>query len=232
MTLYVFGDSHSSMFNVTHRRDQALSVPEKFKVSLQAVHHEGFEGFVDRSSGVPLAYSLNKHHDVIMKELESIPFKDGDEMWFVFGEIDVRFHIFYWHQELNITLDKSIDNVVVRYIDYVKKLRNMGYNIHIVSVVPPQPNPNPFHNDPTYEIPNPVRGVGITVEDRVYMTKKLNLELTKACEENNIPFRDIYSLLANLETGCNVPEMTRDGMHYYYIGDLVIEKFGLEEQCK
>jgi len=33
-------------------------------------------------------------------------------------------------------------------------------------------------------------------------------------------------------TRCNIPEMTRDGMHYYYIGDLIIEKLGLEEWIK
>lgn len=229
MTIYVFGDSHSSMFNVMHKQE-SVPGPEKFKVSPEAVEHEGFEGFLDRSSGVPLAYSLEKHHDVIMKELESIPFKDGDEMWFIFGEIDVRFHIFYWHQKLEISLDESINNVVVRYIAYVKKLRELGYNIHIVSVVPPQSNPSAFHNDPTYEILNPIRGEGITVEDRVYMTEKLNFELNKACVDNGIPFRDVHQFIVDPITRCNISEMTRDGMHYYYIGDLVIEKFGLEEK--
>lgn len=226
--IYVFGDSHSSMFNVTHRQEM-VSKPNEFEVLPEAVEYEGFEGFLDMSSGVPLAYSLKKHHDVIIKVLESIPFKAGDEMWFVFGEIDVRFHIFYWHQELDISLDESINNVVVNYISYVKELREAGYNIHIVSVVPPQPNPSPFHNDPTYEVLNPIRGEGITVADRVYMTEKLNLELSKVCAENNIPFRDIHQFIVDPITRCNIPEMTRDGMHYYYIGDLVAEKFNLRK---
>jgi len=225
--VYVFGDSHSSMFNVAHRKG---SLPEDkgiFKVSPEAVELEGFEGFVDRSSGVPLAYSLAKHHDVIIKELESIPFKDGDEMWFVFGEIDVRFHIFYWHQVLEITLDESIERVVSKYIAYVKMLRLDGYNIHIVSVVPPQPNDSPFFNDPTLEILSPVRGKGITVSDRVYMTDTLNKRLEEECDKNGIPFRDVHPYLVDPATRCNVPEMTRDGMHYYYIGDMIAEEFGL-----
>jgi len=226
--IYAFGDSHSSMFNIAHRRELGLGI-ENFQVLPEAVDLEGFEGFKDMSSGVPLAYSLEKHHDAIMKVLESIPFKDGDEMWFVFGEIDVRFHIFYWHQKLGISLDESINNVVIKYISYVKKLREQGYNIHIVSVVPPQPNPSPFHNDPTYEVMNPIRGEGITVADRVYMTDVLNSGLRKACVENDIPFRDIHHFIVDPITRCNIPEMTRDGMHYYYIGDLVVEKLNLGE---
>jgi len=226
-TIYVFGDSHSSMFNVSHRKVPVEGDADFFKVSKEAVEHEGFEGFngfVDRSSGVPLAYSLDKHHEVIMKELESIPFTAEDEMWFIFGEIDVRFHIFYWHQKLEITLDESVDRVVDKYILYVNKLRNLGYNIHIVSVVPPQPNPSPFFNDPTLEIKNPVRGAGITVEDRVYMTNRLNKNLKIECNKNDIPFRDVHTFIVDCVTGCNIPEWTRDKMHYYYIGDLIIEK--------
>lgn len=223
-TIYVFGDSHSSMFNTIYRQKPDEQVSDVFKVSPQAVKLEGFEGFVDRSSGVPLAYSLAKHDEAIMKVLESIPFTEGDQMWFVFGEIDVRFHIFYWHQELNITLDESINNVVVKYIAYVKNLRELGYNIHIVSVVPPQLNPIPHRTDPSNENLNPIRGKGLMVEDRVYITNRLNSELAKACAWEDIPFRDVHSLIVDPLTGCVVPENTRDGMHYYYIGDLVMEK--------
>lgn len=225
MTIFIFGDSHSSMFNVAHRKGCLPEDGPSFEVLPEAVELEGFEGFVDRSSGVPLAYSLAKHDEVIMKELEATPFKDGDEMWFIFGEIDVRFHIFYWHQVLEITLDQSIENVVTKYIGYVIKLRQLEYNIQIVSVVPPQPNPSPFYNDPTLEIKNPVRGKGITVEDRVYMTETLNRRLKEECDNNEIPFRDVHPYLVDPVTRCNVPEMTRDGMHYYYIGDLIKKDF-------
>uniref|UniRef100_A0A6M3K6S7 Putative GDSL-like lipase/acylhydrolase n=1 Tax=viral metagenome TaxID=1070528 RepID=A0A6M3K6S7_9ZZZZ len=215
--IYIFGDSHSGMFRIEHSAKNY--VPKQSMVK-----------FIDRSSGVPTAYSIERHDEAVRKVLESIDWQPKDEMWFIFGEIDVRFHIFYHHQQLNISLDRSIMSVVRNYISYVKKLRTEGYNIHIVSTVPPQPNPSPFHWDPTYETLNPIRGAGITVEDRVYITRKLNDELKKACDENGIPFRDVYPYIVDPVTGCNIPEMTRDSMHYNYIGDIVIEKLRLEEE--
>jgi hypothetical protein len=216
--IYTFGDSHSCMFAEVYRQPGSIAV-EGQKVI-----------FADRSCGVPMtAYSFNRYDSEIRRVLASIDFKSEDEMWFILGEIDIRFHIFYHHQRLNIPLDESIERVAHIYVQYVKKLIQDGYPIHIVSVVPPQPNPSPYFHDPSYQIPNPIRGEGITVEDRVYMTKKLNDLLEAKCLEEGIVFRNIYPYLVDPETGCNNPSMTRDEMHYYYVGDLVIEKLGLGE---
>jgi hypothetical protein len=127
-------------------------------------------------------------------------------------------------------LDESIERVANVYIKYVKSLKDSGYNIHVVSVVPPQPNLSAYHNDPSGQILNPIRGEGNTMECRIYTTKKLNELLKEKCRDSGIVYRNIYPYLVDLNTGCNVPDMTRDGMHYYYIGDLVIDKLGLEDE--
>jgi hypothetical protein len=186
--------------------------------------------FLDRSSGVPMtAYSFKRYDPEIRRVLSIIDFKPGDEMWFILGEIDVRFHIFYHHQRLDITLDESIERVADIYVAYTKKLIQDGYPVNIVSVVPPQANPSAFFSDPSYQVSNPIRGDGITMADRVYMTKKLNDLLEAKCLEEGIVFRNVYPYLVDPNTGCNIPDMTRDGMHYYYVGDLIIDKLGLGE---
>jgi len=216
-TIYAFGDSHTCMFSEVYRKP-GTSKPDVIPKVV----------FVDKSCGAPMtAYSLDQYDDQIKKVLSSINFELEDELWFVLGEIDVRFHVFYHHQRLEITLDESIENVVNKYITYTKTIKDLGYNTHIVSVVPPQPNPSPHFYDPSYQILNPIRGEGITVEDRVYITRKLNELLEQKSLKNEIGFVNVYPYLVDPVTGCNIPEMTKDGMHYYYIGDMLIDKFHL-----
>lgn len=172
--------------------------------------------------------SFGRYDSEIKRVLASIDFKLKDEMWFVLGEIDVRFHIYYQHQKQEITLDESIEKVADIYVDYTKNLNDLGYNIHIVSVVPPQPNYTSFMYDPSYQIKDFIKDGGNDAKDRIYITKKLNERIRAKCEESGVGFRNIYPYIVDPVTECNIPEMTRDGMHYYYIGDLVIEKLGLE----
>jgi hypothetical protein len=76
---------------------------------------------------------------------------------------------------------------------------------------------------------NPVRGNGITLEDRIYMTEELNKRLQAKCLALGIGFVDLYPYLVDPETKCIRIEITKDrGMHCYYIGDLVIDWFHLD----
>jgi hypothetical protein len=217
-TIYTFGDSHTGMFHVTNERPGFVA-PIDPKVV-----------FVDKSCTPHTAYNLSEHDSVIKGVLSSIEFKPGDEMWFVFGEIDVRFHVFYEHQERNILLDQSILNTSTRYINYVKTLTDLGYPISIVSIVPPQRCLVPHRYDPLHHLTmlNPVRGKGITNADRIYMTETLNSQIKYKCSSLGIGFVDIYPFLVDHD-GCIKADMTFDnGMHSYYIGDLVIDKYNLE----
>jgi hypothetical protein len=216
-TIYTFGDSHTGMFCEAYRKPGTFAPTSDPKVV-----------FIDCSSGVPMtAYSFSRYDAEIRKVLASIEFKPQDEMWFILGEIDVRFHIYYHHQRLNISLDESIERVASIYVNYVKGLNELGYNIRIVSVVPPQPNFTCYLYDPSYQIKESIKEGGNSAEDRIYITKRVNERIKAKCLESGVGFIDIYEYLVDPETGCNIPSMTRDGMHYYYIGDIVIEKLGL-----
>ena len=143
-----------------------------------------------------------------------------------YGSYSVRsifdFQIFYQHQKLNITLDQSIEDMVIRYTNYVKSLVDLGYPIRIVSITPTQANPIPHHNDPLRHLTmlNPVRGEGITLKHRIYMTEELNKRLCSKCFELDIGFVDLYDYLVDPNTKSIKINMTRDnGMHGYYIDD-------------
>jgi len=216
--IYTWGDSHVSMFDETYR---ALGAPKP--------DGEPKVIFIGRSnSRVYTAYAIDTHDDEIQEVLSSIDFKENDEMWFMFGEIDVRFHIFYHHQKLGVPLDSMIESVAERYVVYVGKLRKQGFNIHILSVVPTQPVPGPYLRDPTYNIKDWIRDGGNNLEDRIYITENFNRILEVKCRENDVPFRNIYHYLVHPTTRCNIPEMTRDGMHYKYIGDFIIDELHLD----
>jgi hypothetical protein len=215
-SIYILGDSHVAMFD----REYPVipnNIPTKKNIQ-----------FCPRTTPAATAFSVERYDKEIREVLQAITFSEHDEMWFIFGEIDVRFHIFYYHQELNITVDESIEGVVKRYTSYVKRLRDEGYPLHIMSVVPTQKEVSPYREDPLFKVKNPIRGEGLTVGHRIYITEALNVMLENECEKLGIPFHDIYPFIV-AETGCNIEEWTRDGMHYCYIGDLVIEKLGLEE---
>lgn len=220
-TIYTFGDSHTCLFDKTKVR-LGCDVQENPKVR-----------FVDKSAILSTAYNLIEHDSTVKEILASIPFNFNDEMWFVFGEIDIRFNVFYQHQELKITLEKSIELLAAKYTKYVRTLTDLGYPVKIVSVIPTQRNPVPHRYDPLKNLSmlNPMRGNGITIADRVYITECLNSKIRYKCSKLGIGFIDVYPLLVDTD-GCIDPSKTFDnGMHGYYIGDLVIDRFNLERQA-
>jgi len=186
--------------------------------------------FIDKSWVASTAYSLQEQDAAIRELLSSLDFKPGDEMWFVFGEIDVRFQVYYQHQQLGIPLDQSIEDMTTRYTNYVKTLVDLGYPIKIVSITPTQFKGVPDSNglSQCLHLLNPMRGEGITLEHRIYMTEELNKRLWRKCFKLGIGFIDLYPYLVDPDTGCIRMDLTKDnGMHCYYIGDWVIENFDL-----
>uniref|UniRef100_A0A6M3L500 Putative structural protein n=1 Tax=viral metagenome TaxID=1070528 RepID=A0A6M3L500_9ZZZZ len=225
-TIYTWGDSHVSMFDETYRDESWAPKPEGER---KVVFHE-------RSHcAVYTAYNIENRLDELRSHLSKIDYKEQDEIWFMFGEIDVRFHIFYHHQRLKMPLDKMIDLVTKKYTTSVNLLRQEGYNAFIVSVVPPQRSPGPHLYDPVYatkELDGSnayIRGEGNTLKDRIYITEEFNRQVEIKCKELSIGFRNIHPLIVDPETRCNILWMTRDGMHYNYLGDILIKAFHLDE---
>jgi len=217
-TIYVFSNSHGMMFDPQYQRAEGQE---------SIIHSE--VRFVNPISGVATCYSIRDHDENMKKQLSLIEFGERDVLWMSFGEIDVRFHIFYYHEKDKITVDESIDRVVDVYFSYIRELKNLGVPICVTCCVPPQPNDSPFHNDPSYQIKDYIRGDGLDVAGRVYITERLNLRFKEECEKSGIPYIDFYELIVDQETRCVKMEWSKDGMHYLYIGDVLIEGLKLYE---
>jgi len=164
------------------------------------------------------AFSLHEKDKKIRESLIGID-KEAIIL-FVYGEIDCRYRIFYCSSSKKIGLDLIIDNTVQSYLDYVDILRKEQNNVWVLSVVPTQKYGGPTRGDPVFTLPN---GDGGGDEDRRYITEVLNSKLKYECFKRNIPFIDIYCGLVGKD-GFNRKEKTRDGMHYKYVGDIVLER--------
>ena len=64
--------------------------------------------------------------------------------------------------------------------------------------------------------------------DIPYIVETFNKKLKESCSKRNIVFIDIYSYLVDPKDGFNRQDLTDDGYHYRYIGDLVIKKLNLQ----
>ncbi len=170
----------------------------------------------------------------------------------MFGEIDARYRISAEHKKTEKSIGQVVDSVVKNYLDYVEKFKE--YRIFVVSVVPTVRTGKwerilesskiklnshsggwlfPTRIDiSSEEKETPIFVVhGVDVERR-YITEILNAKLKLECTKRKIPFIDLYPLLVDVD-GFNNPDLLRqnpkDGLHYGYIGDLVLDYLDWEE---
>jgi hypothetical protein len=225
--IYIVSDSHGMMFHSGYYLDQNDFLT---KDNNEVKEFNGVS-FILRPRGSHTAYNLRAHDEFIRTAL--IDCSNQDEIWLLFGEIDVRYHIFWHHLTDDIPIDHSIDNSVIRYIDYISDLRQ-SYNIKVVSITPTC-RINERFQDYTKGI-----STGGTMIDRRYMTEVFNAKLKYESQKRNIPFIDIYDLLVDPRDGfckldwmrpCTYPEEAMKGekdlIHYWFIGDKVVEYLGL-----
>jgi hypothetical protein len=65
------------------------------------------------------AFNLERHEKKVLCILTPLQSKD---LTFCFGEVDVRLHIKYKHQQLGTSIPQLISDTAVRYTSYVHKL--------------------------------------------------------------------------------------------------------------
>ena len=211
--IYVYGDSHRAMFGIGTR----------FK-NVYAIEPPGTEiNFRVLSFGANSAFGLYKEDIWNRKILDQFT-KKGDEIWFVFGEIDGRAYINRKHVEEGISVEESIDIVIKSYLDYVEVLIKDGYNISIVSVVPPcrTEQIKPHARGPVFPLHSG------TDAERKYIVETFNQRLKEDCLKRKIVFVDIYKFLVDPNDGYNNRELATDGYHYKYVGDLVVAMLNLK----
>lgn len=211
--IYVYGDSHRTMFG--------KSTPFK---NIYAIEPPGASvNFRVFSFGANSAWGLYRE-DIWNRRIMDQFTEKGDEIWFVFGEIDGRAYINKRHVEKNITVDESIDTVVKSYLDYVEILIGDGYNISVVSVVPPcrTEQIEPHARGPVFPLHSG------TDAERKHIVETLNKRLEEDCLKRKITFVDIYRFLVDPKDGHNNRKLMADGYHYKYVGNLIIAMLDLK----
>lgn len=163
------------------------------------------------------AYNLARHEK---KLLRIITLLRNKELIFCFGEVDVRLHIKYKHQQLGVPVDELIENTAVHYTTYVNKLRQEGFHIHVFNVIPT----GDFLGEAAEKWKQGLRyPFNASFEERSSYTEKLNAAYRKHCHELQIPFIDIYQYLVD-EQGRRRQDLVFDYAHLNNsCADLVLE---------
>jgi hypothetical protein len=165
------------------------------------------------------AFNLERHEKKLMRILT--PLQDK-ELIFCFGEVDVRLHIKYKHQQLGIPIKRLIDATAKTYLLYVAKLRNQGYRIHIFNVVPTGDFLGVDAEKWKKGLQYPFTA---SDEERKTYTELLNAAYATYCNTLQIPFIDIYQNLVDA-AGIRKKELVFD---YAHLGngcaDLVVDQY-------
>ncbi len=188
-TLHLIGDSHSLLTLTPNKevgcRSHILFDLKRYNKSVefdyQFTHHLGSKTMHGFSFGEEFPKGF----------LEKQGVKNGDSVIFVFGEIDIRSHIYkYVNEENNLTqvIEKLIDQYLKKIIELTEETMP---NISIMGVIPPMDGPN--YKSEEY----PIQG---SLSQRVEATRLINQLLAVRCKKRGIGYFELNDLYA-LENG-------------------------------
>jgi hypothetical protein len=184
--IHIIGDSHSHSFInlgylehywATEYKNKLILVPYKIHwLGPVTMHRIGRDG---------LSYFNVKNLDV----------QENDDVITVFGEIDVRCHIGRIADLKNLDLDFLINKLSHDYIQTIIRNREQFNKINFIvfNVLPP----TKFYSNQYF----PYYG---TLENRIFITNKLNAKLKELCQKFNFQFIDIYDLYTDNEGKLNL----------------------------
>lgn len=202
--IFAVGDSHSRRCFENH-----LLIAD----SRVLVGHNKLDG--------KTAFNIERHEKKLMRIL--VPLQDK-ELIFCFGEVDVRLHIKYKHQQLGIPIEQLIDATARKYISYIAKLRNQGYRIHVFNIVPTGDFKGPDAEKWKKGLQYPFTA---SDKERKHYTELLNTAYAACCNELQVPFVNIYEDLVDAN-GMRKKELVLDFAHLTNrCADLVMDAYFL-----
>jgi len=138
---------------------------------------------------------------------ELINAHEGDTVIFVYGEVDCRGHIMKQKRRQNCSIQSIIEKLAANYLKTLIKYKSQYNNVSVVvfNVVPPT----------NYGLKPPYIRSG-TLQQRVEITKQLNSELKKNCDQNGILFLDTYDHYANPD-GSMILSLSDGRMHISHL---------------
>jgi hypothetical protein len=119
------------------------------------------------------------------------------------GEIDCNVHFYYWYMKNNRTppLRNYIVATVKRYITFLKRLREQGYTVAVLTIPPAGPQKN------TYRLEY-FASFALRIQIYIYYNKKLK----SYCRRNSIPVLDFFDKVADENNALNM-SLAKDDCH-------------------
>ena len=205
--IYIIGDSHVSVFSGTDTTHDGLRhIQPEFGTCYTLSqgqlrqHVNRFEQrishFCPIKTGSNTAYNSFNKLPRIEQAISEYGVTKDDYVFLSFGEIDIRNHIGF---NVKTTLEETIKNCVDRYMETVLYLKNKDINIGVYA-------------PPCSSIGNktPIDYGDVILRNK--MTMIFNEYLTHKCNENDIPIKNIASLMI-LPDGTTDESYIMDDIH-------------------
>lgn len=170
----VCGDSHANVFRYIQRNHLLRSI--LFKVVV--VGGATAQGMVNPNSKTN---ALNIFFENIAKR------KKWQEVFFLLGEVDCGFVIWYYAEKYGISLEDQISRSLTNYRNMLLEIKNrMQLPITVISA----PLPTIKDGQSWGEVADARKEIKATLKERVSLTIKYNLKLKELCRELDIFFLD------------------------------------------
>lgn len=213
--IFCIGDSHVSVFaNNYNKAGDDYNIDKNIWYKLK-----DYEVYSCRL-GPYLAYNINDKIDIFYEKLnEKTINNDKDYILVAVGEIDCRAHIKKQSEKQNKDISKIIEEIVDRYIIFLKKLNTKYNNIAVWNIIPPNKNQRNSKIFPTYG----------TYTERRNIHEAFNDYLKKNCIIYNFKYISIYDNLVTEKY--TKSEYYMDGLHLSSptIIDVILDVFKKNE---
>lgn len=189
--IYAIGDSHAGLFNgsvegttyVQPQYGHDYKIDEGKFIKLHQNSQNDFlvkdKNFISIRTGANTAYNMLTRVDLVDDIVKQYKIKNTDYILFCYGEIDTREHIGK-QQEAGRDLQEIIANLADRYIEFVNRYKDMGYNVIVWGVIPAGRSTVRAHR------------LYWTAGERNRLSELINNEFYNRCKKSNIDFVSIW----------------------------------------
>jgi hypothetical protein len=167
--------------------------------------------------GARTAHQLSNHHDLHARQVFPILRKSG--VVFFLGEIDCRIHIYNKAMKNSVSISSCIENTVVRYVEYLKKIKDeFELDLAVMSVVPAGTQLNAYN----YEF-------YADAATQKSITMSFNAALESYSNLCKIKYINIFKMLVDANND-RLATVVKDVCHCYYSAEIVSEILKAFEQ--
>lgn len=181
--VFVFGDSHTEIFQYINETQPFCRIFFEVK-GIGGATAQGLRNPNSKTNA--------------LKEFESVltHVPTGSRLFFLLGEVDTGFVIWYRAQKYNESVEEQLELAVTSYFQFIDKYKNK-HNITVMSA----PLPTIEDGQTWGEIANARSEVKASKLERTNLTLRYNTKLAEQCKLRNIRFLDFDKDLTDPNTG-------------------------------